>query len=82
MEIIKGILILTCFIGLAFAIESQELSDRDFEHDTQAMSGSTTGDWLINFCDAKMETCKELMPHWNELANRLNRRVRVAHINM
>ena len=35
----------------AFAIQPTELTDDNFEHDTQATSGSTTGDWLILFCE-------------------------------
>ena len=27
------------------------LTDENFEHDTQATTGSTTGDWLLLFCD-------------------------------
>ena len=28
-----------------------ELTDLTFEHDTQASTGGTTGDWFVNFCD-------------------------------
>jgi len=27
--------------------KTHELSDASFEHDTQASSGATTGDWLV-----------------------------------
>ena len=33
------------------AIESKELTDENFEHDTQATTGGTAGDFLILFCE-------------------------------
>ncbi len=38
-------------LGLTSAQIAVELTDDNFEHDTQATTGSTTGDWLILFCE-------------------------------
>ncbi len=38
-------------LGLTRAQIAVELTDDNFEHDTQATTGSTTGDWLILFCE-------------------------------
>ena len=50
----------------------KELTDDNFEHDTQATTGSTTGDWLILFCEfERFKVCTEYAPFWNELAGML-----------
>mmetsp|Transcript_30725 Transcript_30725/g.38017 ORF Transcript_30725/g.38017 Transcript_30725/m.38017 type:complete len:87 (+) Transcript_30725:28-288(+) len=47
----------------------RELTDLNFEHDTQATTGSTTGDWLILFCEfERLKTCRDYEHFWNELA--------------
>ena len=62
---------------------AKELTDENFEHDTQATTGSTIGDWLILFCDfQKMQKCKDYMPFWEELAGDLRGRVTVAFVDM
>eukprot|EP00245_Coleochaete_scutata_P002159 TRINITY_DN12817_c1_g1_i1.p1 TRINITY_DN12817_c1_g1~~TRINITY_DN12817_c1_g1_i1.p1 ORF type:complete len:243 (-),score=36.37 TRINITY_DN12817_c1_g1_i1:187-915(-) len=38
----------------------QELSDKNFEHDTQASTGQTTGRWLIMFTGPDCATCDEV----------------------
>lgn len=49
-----------------------ELTDYNFEHDTQATTGSTTGDWLILFCEfERFKICREYAPFWNELSGML-----------
>ena len=65
------------------AITAYELTDDNFEHDTQATTGSTTGEWLILFCDfTKFKRCKDLVPVWDELAGVLYGRITVASIDV
>ena len=61
---------------------SKELTDKTFEHDTQATTGSTTGDWFVNFCNKKSRECREIEPLWDELAEKLYGRVTVAHLDL
>lgn len=59
-------------ITMAIAKRAIILTDENFEHDTQAASGSTTGDWLVLFCEPnRFEECAEIMPMWDELSNLL-----------
>jgi len=61
---------------------SKELTDKTFEHDTQATTGSTTGDWFVKFCSKKNKRCREIEPLWDELAEKLFGRLSVAHVDM
>ena len=60
-----------------------ELTDSNFEHDTQATTGSTTGDWLILFCEfQRFKVCREYAPFWNELAGMLRGQTTVAFVDV
>ncbi len=61
---------------------SKELTDKTFEHDTQATTGATTGDWLVNFCSKSKRECREIEPLWDELTEKLFGRVSVAHVDL
>lgn len=61
---------------------SRELTDKTFEHDTQATTGSTTGDWFVNFCSKSKRECREIEPLWDELTEKLFGRVSVAHVDL
>ncbi|CAK9275347.1 unnamed protein product [Sphagnum jensenii] len=37
----------------------RSLSDHNFEHDTQAATGQTTGAWLVLFTDAHCDKCRD-----------------------
>lgn len=45
-----------CLLGcLGLAKRPIELTDANFEHDTQAVTGATTGDWFILFCNERFK---------------------------
>lgn len=54
------------------------LNDSNFEHLTQAASGSTTGDWFVMFAANWCTYCREVLPQWNITARELNGEVNVA----
>ena len=65
------------------AIEPKELTDDNFEHDTQATTGSTAGDFLILFCEMeRFQRCRDYMPFWNELAGVLYGKATVAYVDV
>ena len=50
MMILKLVTFLAAF-AIEYSIQSAKLlNDTNFEHDTQATTGSTTGDWILMFC--------------------------------
>jgi hypothetical protein len=53
----------------AFKTNVIELTSENFEHLTQAASGATTGDWLIEFYAPWCGHCKRLGPIYEEVAN-------------
>ena len=77
------LLLISCLLQqvLSNKFRAKELGDHNFEHDTQATSGSTTGDWFVNFCDRTKPECKELEPKWHELAASLYGRVTCAIVD-
>lgn len=44
------------------------LNDNTFEHDTQAATGATTGDWFVFFHDKGCDMCNQYKRHWAPLA--------------
>ena len=59
----------------------KELDDSNFEHLTQASTGSTTGDWLIQFYDSQCVDCNRLSATWETVGAKLKRRMNVARVN-
>lgn len=59
----------------------KELDDSNFEHLTQASTGSTTGDWLIQFYDSQCIDCNRLSATWETVGAKLKTRMNVARVN-
>lgn len=59
----------------------KELDDSNFEHLTQASTGSTTGDWLIQFYDNQCTDCNRLTATWETVGAKLKTRLNVARVN-
>ena len=76
-------LTLSLFVSLSTQ-KAKILTDENFEHDTQATSGSTTGDWFLMFCRAsKGRVCSEsVRGAWDELYGRLRGRATVAYLDI
>ena len=68
----------------SLAQKAYVLTDDNFEHDTQATTGSTTGDWLILFCEFERfpKKCGRYEPFWNELYGVLRGKTTVATIDV
>ncbi len=77
-------LLLAALIGFTFAAKPIELTDATFEHDTQATTGSTTGDWLVSFCNRQREPllCSQSDAIWQKVSDKLRGRVSVAHVDL
>ncbi|KAG3113046.1 hypothetical protein PI124_g7947 [Phytophthora idaei] len=58
------------------------LTSDDFEHKTQAGSGATTGDWLIEFYAPWCGHCKKLAPIYENVADELKGQVNVAKVDV
>lgn len=57
------------------------LTDSTFEHDTQASSGMTTGDWLVLFYAPWCPHCHTVRNDWPSLAYELKGQVNVAWVD-
>ncbi|CAG4915209.1 unnamed protein product [Colias eurytheme] len=59
----------------------KELSDKIFEHMTQAATGATTGDWFVMFYGASCVECQRLHAVWEGVGATLRGRVNVARVD-
>jgi len=61
--------LLLLFTNRIHAGDVVELNDSNFEHQTQASTGMTTGSWFILFKAKNCAHCKRLAPEFARLAN-------------
>ncbi|KPJ18879.1 Thioredoxin domain-containing protein [Papilio machaon] len=59
----------------------KELTDKIFEHMTQAATGATTGDWFVMFYGASCVECQRLHAVWESVGATLRNRINVARID-
>ena len=80
----KSAFMVILYIAIASAQYAKNLTDDNFEHDTQATTGSTTGDWFLLFCgsDKTLACGQNVRDKWNELYGILRGRATVAFIEL
>lgn len=66
----------------ALADVVRELTDGTFEHDTQAATGATTGDWVVEFYSETCAMCADVDPIFESVAGSLEQRVMFAKMNV
>lgn len=74
--------VLAALLVSALASEVVILDSSNFEHLTQASTGSTTGDWLVKFYAPWCGHCKKMEPMYEELAQKLKGEVNVAKVDV
>ncbi|CAI5742432.1 unnamed protein product [Peronospora destructor] len=73
---------LLCLIQLISASNVIVLTSADFEAKTQAGSGATTGDWLVEFYAPWCGHCKKLAPIYEQVADNLKGQANVAKVDV
>ncbi|CAK4083638.1 unnamed protein product [Aphanomyces euteiches] len=68
--------------ALAMASNVIDLTTDTFEHLTQASTGATTGDWLVEFYAPWCGHCKNLAPIFEEVADELKGTLNVAKVDV
>ena len=61
--------VLSLLVALAHASHVVDLTSDSFEHLTQAATGATTGDWLVEFYAPWCGHCKHLAPVYEDVAS-------------
>ena len=81
------IFVVACLLALSSTVVVMAESDvvildtENFEHLTQASSGATTGDWMVEFYAPWCGHCKNLAPVFEEVATELKGDVNVAKVD-
>merc|ERR1719197_1957354 len=65
------VIISVLFFSFVVASDVVHLTGDNFEHETQAASGATTGDWLVKFYAPWCSHCKRMEPVWEDVATNL-----------
>ena len=60
---------------------TKSLNDNTFEHQTQAATGATTGDWFVLFTKEECEDCDRLKAKLETVACRFKGRANVAVVD-
>eukprot|EP00747_Dinoflagellata_sp_TGD_P167831 gnl/TRDRNA2_/TRDRNA2_193020_c0_seq1.p1 gnl/TRDRNA2_/TRDRNA2_193020_c0~~gnl/TRDRNA2_/TRDRNA2_193020_c0_seq1.p1 ORF type:complete len:161 (+),score=33.44 gnl/TRDRNA2_/TRDRNA2_193020_c0_seq1:38-520(+) len=61
--LVRQLQVLLILLGLEYTIASgnlKKLNDKTFEHQTQAGTGATTGDWLVSFGAKGCKPCEKI----------------------
>ena len=75
--------VIYALFSVIFAQQAKILNDKNFEHDTQATSGHTTGDWFVLFCDKNMNRiCEKPRQLWDKLYGVLSGRATAAYVDL
>uniref|UniRef100_M4BCW7 Thioredoxin domain-containing protein n=1 Tax=Hyaloperonospora arabidopsidis (strain Emoy2) TaxID=559515 RepID=M4BCW7_HYAAE len=75
-------LALLCTLQSVSASNVIVLGTADFEAKTQAATGATTGDWLVEFYAPWCGHCKKLVPIYEQVADELKGEVNVAKVDV
>ena len=75
-------IVLALLVAAAQASDVVILTTANFEKETQASTGSTTGDWLVEFYAPWCGHCKKLSPTWESLATNLKGKVNVGKVDV
>ncbi|GLI61022.1 hypothetical protein VaNZ11_003285 [Volvox africanus] len=69
-------------LGTSYPTELVELTDSNFEHDTQAASGQTTGIWAVLFTDSTLKRHERAVQVLQELANDEDKELIYAQVDV
>lgn len=79
--LLNTFIFLVVIIG-AFSNDIVTLDTKNFEHLTQASTGSTTGDWFVKFYAPWCGHCKKMEPAWIDTAHELYGEINVANVDV
>ncbi|GIL81386.1 hypothetical protein Vretimale_1060 [Volvox reticuliferus] len=69
-------------LATSYPTEAVELTDSNFEHDTQAASGQTTGVWAVLFTDSTLKRHERAVQVLQELANDEDKELIYAQVDV
>ena len=81
MRLLISVLLVAATVLINGESDVVVLDSSNFEHLTQASSGMTTGDWMVEFYAPWCGHCKNLAPTFEEVATELKGEVNVAKVD-